>query len=557
MRSSSRVATLALLGPFAAAAVEGAGARAYVLDSGAPALVSLDLASGQRLATLPLTGTPTWLVRARDGRHLVALDDGPGESKGIRGYKAHARSSATIVEVPSLRIVGRVELGFGLDSVLTDPEGRLVALCPGYDAKNPAESLPRELVIVDLAAARERGRLPLEPGTDLSWQSRDGRMLALLQGLPRTQKYPFPASKVTLVDATGPSVTGTLDAGGWDQVERDADRLYLVVLGKPDKNPQKDRNGTVDVISLADRRVERVDIGRGPTGGCVMEGGLMAIASQGSAGGASGELRFLRDGKLAVTLPVAARPMWVAPVAGALHIVGSKAVTLVDPASLEETATIPLAKGPEAIVDDDDQPFEVVATADGRRAFIHYPAQDKVALIDLEQKKAIGSTKTGRGGKKLLNNMMSGLTYGLSGRVYFYRPGDPPQMLVRPDGRFAYALNLDTSDVTVIDAETAQAVEKISAGGRSLAFLGGPTLVVLGPELHFVDATRNAKVDQVPVPGLMGLWSSPDRATAVALAERSVVILDGLTGKVRARLTGFVKPTRIAFAEAVSLESSP
>ena len=66
-------------------------------------------------------------------------------------------------------------------------------------------------------------------------------MLALLQGLPRTQKYPFPASKVTLVDATGPSVTGTLDAGGWDQVERDADRLYLVVLGKPDKNPQKDR----------------------------------------------------------------------------------------------------------------------------------------------------------------------------------------------------------------------------------------------------------------------------------------------------------------------------
>ena len=54
----------------------------------------------------------------------------------------------------------------------------------------------------------------------------------------------------------------------------------------------------------------------------------------------------------------------------------------------------------------------------------------------------------------------------MSERVYFYNPGDPPQMLVRPDGRFAYALNLDTSDVTVVDPLTAQTVAKIGAGGQ-------------------------------------------------------------------------------------------
>lgn len=553
---ATRLTTWMLLAAVAAAAEERSGAHAYVLDGGVPALVSVDLASGKRVASLPLTGAPGWLVQSRDGRYLVALDDGPGERKGSRGYQAVARSSATIVDAASFKSLGRVELGFGLDSVLTDPEGRLVALCPGYDAKNPAESLPRELVILDLATARERGRLLLEPGTDLSWQSRDGRTLALLQGLPRTAKYAFPLSKVTLVDAAGPSVTATLDAGGWDQVERDADRLYLIALGKPDKNPQKNKNGTIDVISLAERRVERVDIGRGPMGGFVMEGGLMAVASEGPAGGASGELRFLREGKLAATLPVAARPMWVAPVGGALHVVGSKAVTLVDPARLEVAATIPLTKGTQAIVDDDDRPFEVAVTADGRRSFIHYPAQDKVAVIDLEQKQAIGSTKTGRGGKKFLNHMMAGLTYGLSERVYFYNPGDPPQLLVRPDGRFAYALNLDTSDVTVVDAQTAQAVEKIGAGGVFLALLGGPTLVVVGPELHLLDATRNAKLEAVPAPGLVGFWPSPGKEFAVALAERTVLILDGVSGRVRARLGDFVRPTRIAFSKAAPLEAT-
>lgn len=209
-------------------------------------------------------------------------------------------------------------------------------------------------------------------------------------------------------------------------------------------------------------------------------------------------------------------------------------------------------------MDDDDQPFELVVTPDARRAFIHYPAQDKVVVLDLEQGKAIGSTKTGRGGKKLLGGVMSALTYGMSDRTYFYNPGsDPPQMLARPDGRFAYALNLDTSDVTVVDADTAQAVAKIGAGGRALAMLGGPTLFVLGPELQAIDTARNAKVEPPLLSGLRGLRPSPDGACAVALAERAVLILDGATGKERARLTEFVKPTRVAFAKAARDVDAP
>jgi hypothetical protein len=548
---STPLVTLLVCGILAAPARAQPTTRAFVLDAGAHALVVLDLAAGKRIATLPLSGTPSWLRQSDDGRYVVVLDDGPGESKGERGYKATGRSSATVVDATSLKAIGRVELGFGLDSVLTGADGRLTVTCPGYDAKDPKEALPRELVVVELATARETGRLPLEPGTDLTWRSRDGRTLALLQGLPRSAKYPWPMSKVRLVDVAGPSVTATVDAGGWDLAERDDDRLYLVDRGRPDKNPQKNRNGAIDVIALAEGRVERVDIGRSPIGAIELEGGLMAMVSEGPAGGPAGELRFLRDGKLAATLPVAARPRYVTQEAGSIYVVGAKAVTRIDPAGLQVIATIPLVKGTDAIVDDGDRPFELVVTPNGRRAFIHYPAQDKVAVLDLEQKKAIGTTKTGRGGKKFLGGMMSALTYGMSDRMYFYNPGsDPPQLLVRPDGRFAYALNLDTSDVTIIDADTAQAVEKIGAGGRELMLLGGPTVVVVGQELNFIDATRNVKLDPLSLPGLRGLLPSPDGAFAVALAERTVLILDGATGKERARLTDFVNPTRIAFAPA-------
>lgn len=66
------------------------------------------------------------------------------------------------------------------------------------------------------------------------------------------------------MDVTGPSVSATLDTGTWSLIEGDGDRLYLLDPGRPDKNPQKNRNGAIEIVSLADRHVEHVDIGRAP-----------------------------------------------------------------------------------------------------------------------------------------------------------------------------------------------------------------------------------------------------------------------------------------------------
>ena len=102
-----------------------------------------------------------------------------------------------------------------------------------------------------------------------------------------------------------------------------------------------------------------------------------------------------------------------------------------------------------------------------------------------------------------------------------------------------------------MDADTAQVIGKISAGGSEIELLGDKTMPRRWVrEIHVIDAARNVKTDQIRLPGLRGLARTPDGAFAVALAERTVLILDGATGKERARLTDFVNPTRIVLAPA-------
>jgi DNA-binding beta-propeller fold protein YncE len=534
--------------------------RAYVLDSGARALVALELPSGKRLGALPLAGAPTALLRSPDGSRLVVLDRGPGEDKDERGYKATGKSSATVVDPATLAVVGRVELGSGVSTgrAYWSSDGRrLTLLCPGYEPKNPAEAQIRELVNVDVGAGREAGRLTLDAGSTPIAASKDGQSLALVQGLPRTEKFPYPQSRLFVVDLALPSVRAKLETGTWNNLYSDGAHFYLLDEGKPDKNPQKNRNGAVQVASLERGALAgSLDAGRGPRGLYQDEsGGQVFIPSDGPPGSSEGELRVVRGETLAATLKVAANPKLLVRERDVVYVVGEKAVTLVDPVALQVTATIPLARGSEGLVDDGDQPTELKVSLDGKHAFAHYGLQHKVATLDLEAKQAVGSAKTGRGGKKFLGNMMGGL-YGYAGMwaagYSIWIHTQPSMLAVRPDGRYAYAINNQTKDITVVDGMTGKSAEMIGGNGYALEVLkdGRFMFEVSDSELRLVDLERNVKAAETPLPDLRGLFFAPDRSVAVALAKQAVLALDGATGKELARLTDFVSPDAIVFESA-------
>ncbi len=565
MRTGSALSVLALVLAGSPSPVLGEPpARAFVLDSAAHTLVAIDLPSGVRAGSLSLPGMPTALLQSPDGSRLVVLDRGPGEDKHERGYKATGKSSATIVDPVALKTIARVELGPGVDPAAAyfSPDGhRLTILCPGYEAKNPAEAQGRELVNLDLVAGQESGRLPLAPGTVPIVASKDGGTLPLIQGLPRTGKYPYPQSRLHLVDLSGPTIRATIDMGTWETLYTDGEHFYLLDPGKPDKDSQKNRNGSLQVASLARGALApSLDAGRGPIGLYQDEvGGQVFVPAEGPPGAAEGELRVVRGEALAATLKVAAHPKLLVRQQDVVYVVGEKAVTLVDPVALAAVGTIPLARGGEGLVGDGDQPTEFQVSPDGKRACAHYGIAHKVAVLDLETKQAIGATKTGSGGKKLFGNMMGGM-FGMAGFLASgYAPWTytmPKMLAVRPDGRYAYAINSQTKDVTVVDTATGKSQGTIGGGGYALEPLSGGRFLfeVSGSELRLIDLEKNAKAGEISLPDLRGLFFSQDRSVAVALAKQAVLVLDGASGKELARLTDLASPDTIVFE---SVRSTP
>jgi hypothetical protein len=256
-----------------------------------------------------------------------------------------------------------------------------------------------------------------------------------------------------------------------------------------------------------------------------------------------------------------------------VFIVGERAVSLVDPLALEVAATIPLRSDERALVDDDDLPTELELSPDGKRAFVLYGLHNKVAVLDLEERAAIGSAKTGRRNKKLLAGLATGLQLagfyrwwlGATGVAidladgYSHSARMTPRMLaVRPDGRFAYAINSQAKDVTVVDAGTAEAAEEIGGGGYELRFLrGGNVLAVLAhSEIHLLDTVENRKITELDVSERRLFESTPNESHIVVLGKHVVVCLDGATGEELSRLEDFVDPVALAFDSAPDHSSS-
>jgi DNA-binding beta-propeller fold protein YncE len=115
-------------------------------------------------------------------------------------------------------------------------------------------------------------------------------------------------------------------------------------------------------------------------------------------------------------------------------------------------------------------------------------------------------------------------------------------MALRPDGRVAYVFNSLTNDVTIVDTLAAKAEEKVPVpGGQLVPLPSGRFVAVASPaQLSLLDTTTNALAGRWELPGLLPLSLTPDRTGILAVAEKSVVVVDLGTGQVTGRSDTFL-----------------
>lgn len=525
----------------------------FVLDQDAPSVAAVDLATGAIAHTTPLDGSPSILLDTGHGRLLV-FDRGTGKDAGDAGFQAKTKSSVTILDSETLTPKGRFELGAGLDQqVMLNAAGdRAAVICPGYTGRRPEENLPRELVIVDIAAAQVAGRVPLARPASAFFATPDGTTAVVLAARGKPKQTPELPAELQLIDLKAAKSAAALSFDGDPRdpvLSADGKYVYLLDRGKPSGNPDKNVNGRLHVISLQTHKVEAaLDAGSNPHGLVLDETGRqMLMVSDGAPvkgqRDPAGELRAFRGATVIGPVATLWSPQFIrAPADGSrLFVVSRGGVSGYNARDL--TATTQFT---DRNVNGDD--FAI--SPDGRRAFSIW--QQNLYTFDLDAGKQIEKVTTGRMTSRIIAALDAATATQTSknaarreaerkGQSHYYYTEygvrDPSQTIaVRPDSKAVYVVNRQTSDVTVVDAETGGVIEKVGVDGSAVYFMpaGGLALVVEDSAVHAIDLATHKKLDDLAAGKDYSVQApeiSRDGRYAVVNVRTGLVLIDASAAK--------------------------
>jgi DNA-binding beta-propeller fold protein YncE len=193
---------------------------------------------------------------------------------------------------------------------------------------------------------------------------------------------------------------------------------------------------------------------------------------------------------------------------------------------------------------------ELAVSPDGSRLYMLNG--EYFYTFDLATGQRVADVRTGRMGMKMLQALEQGLTTEANrleaenaarrqGRSYHaytaYTLAQPRgTMAIRRDGKVVYALNSQTSDVTVIDGVTGAILEKVPAGGFTVLIMPGASvaLVPSAATVRAVDqATHKKQADGVTdtTGNFASAELSPDARVAVVHGSGGVLVVDAAGGK--------------------------
>ena len=562
---------------------------AYVLDPAGQTVSAVDLASGQTKASVPVSGQTTatdmmigpyhsgvdTLLLTPDGSRLVRIRTGNHKFSFRFGYHPLEKSSASIIDTKTMQVVAQADLGWGLsDYYLTPDKKVLVTLATGYQSQKPEETLPSELIAMDLSSGQVLGRLALQRMPSACILSKNGATAILLFAQQKQKGEPSIPAELQFVSIEKLSIAGKVTFDGAPDLpvlSPSGEYVYLLEKGQPSNNPEKNINGRIHVISIKEMKaVADLDAGSDPKGVMADEAsGQILILSNGAPvkgqKNVDGELRVLRGASIAALVRVGAAPRFIrfSPDRKRLYVIGWDELSAIDYTALHEISRVPLGGFAS----------EFALSPDGNHGFVLFSGSSRLLLVDLQALKAGESVTTGRGGVKFAKNLGAIAATAASATAASYQASSmaasnggvgyaPYQIFtvapantsisVRPDGAFVYVLNSETNDVTIVNVSTSAVVDKIAAGGQRFQPLnnGGVLGVVGRNTLHLIDTSTQKALQEVHFDkSLEGVYLSPDGRTALAFSEGPLVLLNGSTGEVRGKIDGFKRPRTVVFAQ--------
>jgi DNA-binding beta-propeller fold protein YncE len=540
--------------------------RAFILDVGSNSVIVLDTGKVEILGTVSFASTNLKsMIQVPHSRRLAVFDQGPGKDTLRFGWHPEGKASVSFVDMDTMKVTSNQELGWGIGQVLATSDGkRLAIVCPGYTSQKPEEALPGEVVVVNTETYQITGRFPVKVPVDLLLTP-DNRTLITFTSFwrykdrARTPEVQFAKMETATVVGTVTPSKGVTSA----ELSTDGQYLYLLDPGEPSDKVEDNVNGFLAVLSVSKRsELAAIDVGSAPqnlihdsaSDYLLILSDAPPVKERRETGGF---LRVFKGTELVTETPVAYSPLLLtaSPDGAVLYVVGPDTISTVNPSTFKAIDEIHIqgTKGRSYQRGGKNELDEFAITPDGKRGIALFSNSDSLTVVNLDEKKSIASLKTGRGSKRFMKRLITSLknynatqsaqdTANETGVTQYYtvetlKPANV-SVAVSQDSRFAYALNNQTKDVTVMDVQAGKVLSKLpTAEGLLIQTMPGGNAIALPGLLSvtFIDTTANQKMrfgddDRLKVGGLGGLLQafqvSPSGNRACALVTKRIICID-------------------------------
>jgi DNA-binding beta-propeller fold protein YncE len=530
---------------------------AIAFDSPNHIVATIDLASGtlEKKVTMPIPAAGI-VVISPDTQSLLIL-----KGSGFTITKSGDLRPDTKGEWALLagdKVIGNGELGWFLRSGAFAPDGKYAyVLTGGDDTKNASDLKPAELIRIDAIKGTETGRLSFDRSAAALLFNRS-RSTAHIFSPAQSKRSPQLPAQLISVDLETWKQIAAIDIAGNPGSPAAAGDLFYIIDPGDKKSP-----GTVHVVDLESRRITKsIEVGSGAIrGGSDREGNFFVLSQ--SPDGKRGQVTIIHGSEVTATYPTGAAPQTATLSADGkrLYVVGNQ-LNVVDLAAKTSTPGIDAAR----------PTIGLLATRDGRRV-VTVAMQDqgccRISVFDSAADKQLtsflGGSKGTRVGQRLAAAALSVGSYAAArsatgpGGTFMYSVYAPTvhgaargPVTFGPGEKKAYAVDTQTSDVTVVDLESGQRIVNIP-GGSGLSEViplpdAGLIAAVSNERIDLIDTTTDTVREAIPMKSSFNMaYVSPDEKRLVILGTDRILIIDTQTGKPLGMITDLKSPTRVIF----------